>query len=486
MRPTSRIRVRVSLVFAAIMLAAFAATASGANVVALFTIAGGSAQGFKGDGGPATSAQLNGPAGVLSMSDGSLLVADTINQRIRKIAPNGRISTIAGTGKLGFAGDGGPAKSANFQDPSALAIAPDGSLYVADTGNSRIRVVKPDGTVATAAGTADQGFSGDGGKAAAAQVNAPSGLAADKDGNVYFSDTGNNRVRVIHADGTINTVAGNGQRGPGGDGGPAKSAELNTPAGLAVQVDGALLIADAGNNKIRRVARDGTISTVAGNGGGGSAGDGSAATAAQLNLPIDVAAAPAGGFFIAEQTGNRIRYVGPTGKILRLAGTGAPRYGGDGEPSSVGFLNAPHAVELLPSGFELAIADSDNNRIRYIAIPGRATLFGIAALSDSVTAPLVKKVITVKKRKRGILAVKDVPIAFELTKPGKLVLKLFTKKGKPVTTLKKSLKAGRGIVHVPARLRSGKHRLTKDHYVVRVTATAGSSIATDSLELVVK
>ncbi|MEA2495566.1 MAG: hypothetical protein QOJ29_3477 [Thermoleophilaceae bacterium] len=462
------------------------AVAHGAAVLTIYTVAGGSGQGFKGDGGAATSASLDGPGAIAIAADGSIIVADTINQRIRGIDAAGRIRTIAGSGKLGFDGDGGTAKSASFQDPTGLAIGKDGSIYVTDTGNSRVRVIKPDGTIATLAGTADQGFSGDGGKASAAQVNAPQGVAVDAGGQLFFSDTGNNRVRVIHADGTIATVAGNGQAGSAGDGGPATSAQLNSPRGLAFQADGTLLIADAGNNRIRRVATNGTIATVAGTGGGGSGGDGGAATDAQLNLPVDVSVLPAGGFFIAEQGGNRIRRVDAQGEIARVAGTGGPRYGGDGHAAGGSLLNAPHGVELMPSGAELLIADTDNNRIRYIAIPGRAARLAMSPLKTPVLAPLYKKKIVVKKKKRRILVVTDVPIEISASAKCRLTIAIATKKGKAVTTIKGTALAGTTAVHLPARLRSGKRRLKKDHYVLRVTATSGSAISTGSLELVVK
>jgi sugar lactone lactonase YvrE len=479
-------RIRLCLAALAAAAALFVASAHGAPVVAIFTLAGGDEQGFKGDGRTATNARLDGPAGILALPDGAVVVADTINQRIRRIDVNNRIATIAGTGKRDFSGDGGPAKRAAFQDPTALALGKDGSIFVADTGNSRVRVIHPDGTAATLAGTADQGFSGDGGPSVAAQVNAPAGVAVDPTGRLFFSDTGNNRVRVINLDGRIATVAGTGKTGGAGDSGPASAAQLNTPMGLAFAGDGSLLIADAGNNKIRRIAPTGVITTVAGSGGGGSGGDAGPATSAQLNLPVDVAAVPQGGFFITEQGGNRVRHVDATGNITRLTGTGAPRYGGDGHPAATAYLNAPRAVELLPSNFELLIADSDNNRIRYVSIPGQSARLAFAVLKPVVNAPLFKKAIIVKKKKRRILVVRDVPLTFRTTKQATISFRLATKKGKPVTSFKTHAGPGAGAVHLAKRLRSGKHRLKKDHYVVSVTATAGSASAVDSFELVVK
>lgn len=480
-------RIRVALLggLLAIVVIAGAAAANGAGVVVIYTLAGGSAQGFEGDGAPATKASLDGPAGLAVLADGTLLVADTINQRVRSIAPNNRITTLAGNGDNGFGGDGGPATGATFQDPTALAIGKDGSIFVADTGNSRIRVIKPDKTVVTLAGTADQGFSGDGGPATAAQVNAPAGVAMSPNGDLFFSDTGNNRVRRISTAGVITTVAGSGRRGSAGDGGMASAAQLNAPQGLAFAADGSLLIADSGNNKVRRVGVDGKIATVAGNGGGGSGGDGGPATSAQLNLPVDVAATPNGGFFVAEQGGHRIRLVRPTGVITRLTGTGAPRYGGDGRAADKAFLNAPRAVELLPSGIELAVADTDNNRIRYVTV-GAASRLALAVTKPVVSAPLFKKKVVVRKRQRRILVVRNVPLPFRVSQPATLGFRVATKKGALIATFEKSAKAGAGAAHLPKRLLAGKRRLKKDHYVVRVTATAGSASAVDQFELIVK
>jgi hypothetical protein len=464
-------RLRLPLLPAVAAACLCVSAAHGALTTAIFTIAGGDGHGFTGDGKPATSATLDGPAGVVVAPDGSILVADTINQRIRRIDRSGRIRTIAGTGKRGFSGDAGPATAASLQDPTALALGNDGSLFVADTGNNRIRVIRADGKIATLAGTADQGFSGDGGRASAAQVNGPAGVAVAPDGSLYFSDTGNNRVRVIDTDGTIATV----------------TAGLNAPAGLAVAADGSLLIADSGNNRVRRVAPDGAVTTAAGSGGGGSGGDGGAATSAQLNLPVDVAAIPSGGFLFSEQGGNRIRRVDASGQITRLAGAGGPRYGGDGLPAASGLLNAPRAVELMPSGAEVLIADTDNNRIRYIAIPGQATRLAFAPTTGSVTMNLERRTVGTKEHRRRVLVVSAKAITFRLTKESDIVAAISTKKGRRVSRLVPG-RFGTGLValHLPRALRTGKHRLKRDHYVLSMTATAGSESASHSVELIVK
>jgi hypothetical protein len=480
-------RTRLWLGFAVAAATVAASAAQAAPIVSIFTIAGTGTGAFAGDGKPGTTASLDGPAGLAALPDGSIVVADTINQRIRRIdAPAQRIRAFAGTGKLGFAGDGGPATRANFQDPTAVALGKGGVIFVADTGNSRIRVIRADGTIATIAGTADQGFSGDGGPAPSAQVNAPAGLAVDGSGRLFFSDSGNNRVRLIDLDGTITTIAGTGQAGSGGDGGPAKAAQLRAPAGLAVAADGSLLIADSGNNRVRRIALDGTIATVAGTGGGGSGGDGGPAPAAQLNLPVDVAAIPGGGFFVAEQGGNRVRRVDAGGTITRVAGTGGPRYGGDGGSATRALLNAPRAVELMPSGVELLIADTDNNRIRSVAVPGQGTLLGLAILKPSFRGKLVKKAVEVKGKKRRVLVVRNVKLALRLTRESNLTFRLRRKTGGTVAIWRAHLGPGIGAAHLPPKLLAGKRRLTKDHYVVGVTAKSGTASAAAAAELVVK
>lgn len=479
-------RVRVSIAALAAGVAVFAASAAGAGGPVIFTVAGNSGHGFSGDGSPATSATLEGPAGLVAAPDGAIYVSDTIDQRIRRIDPTGHIQTIAGTGDHGFAGDGGPAIKATLQDPTALARGADGTLFVADTGNNRIRAIRPDETIVTVAGSSDDGFAGDGGLARNAQISGPAGLALAPNGDLFFSDADNNRIRVVHANGIIDTVAGTGQPGFAGDNGPARAAALHSPAGLALAPDGSLLIADTGNNRVRRIAPNGTISTVAGNGGGGSGGDGGPATAAQLNAPVDVAVRPDGSFFVAERGGNRIRVVDAHGTIARLAGTGAPRFGGDGHAPTRAYVNAPHAIELLPSARELLIADTDNNRIRYVGVPGQSSLLALALSRRQVRAPLRRHTVTVHRHKRRTLAIPNIAIRFTLTKAASLGFRITTKSGKQIATLKKHADAGTGTLRLPRRLRSGKHRLKKDHYVVGVTALAGSARATTSFALTVK
>src|SRR5438034_866674 len=253
------------------------------------TVAGGGA----GDGGDATIANLNSPAGVAVDSSGNLYIADLGNERIRKIAAaTGIITTVAGNGVLGFAGDGGAATNASLTRPAGVALDAGGNLYIADLGNERIRkFAAATGIITTVAGNGVFGFAGDGGAATNASLGVPVGVAVDAGGDLYIADHSNNRIRkVTPGTGIITTVAGNGSPSFAGDGGAATSASVCVPAGVALDASGNLYIADYGNHRVRKVAAaTGIITTVAGNGSPAFAGDGGAATSASLNSPVSVA-----------------------------------------------------------------------------------------------------------------------------------------------------------------------------------------------------
>src|SRR5262245_28805833 len=261
---------------------AVAATETGT----ISTIAGSKAfGGFSGDGGPATAAALDNPYGVAVMPDGGYVIADTINDRVRRVFPDGSIKTVAGTGTLGFSGDGGVATAATLRAPISVAAMPDGSFLIADPANTRIRRVSATGIITTVAGDGTFGFSGDGGPATAAQISAPNGVAALPDGGFLIADTGNSRIRRVSPAGTITTAAARGTAGLSGDGGSATAAQLNAPYSVAPTADGGFVIADTGNLPVRRVSAAGIITTIAGTGVRGSSGDGGPGTAAQLVLP---------------------------------------------------------------------------------------------------------------------------------------------------------------------------------------------------------
>jgi sugar lactone lactonase YvrE len=333
------------------------------------TVAGGGFSGL-GDGGPATSAQLFRPSGVALDAAGNLFIADTYNNRIRKVSASGVITTVAGTGTSGYSGDGGPATSAKLYNPWGVAVDGAGNLFIADTLNHCIREVSVSGVITTVAGTGTYGYDGDGGAATSAQLWFPQGVAVDAAGNLFIADTYNNRIREVSASGVITTVAGTGTSGYSGDGGPATSAQLAHPSGVAVDGAGNLFIVDTDNHRIRKVSTLGVITTVAGNGSLGYSGDNGPATSANLYFPSGVAVDGAGNLFIADTYTNRIREVSVSGVITTVAGTGTEGYSGDGGAATSAQLWFPQGVAVDAAG-NLFIADTYNNRIRKVdaAVP---------------------------------------------------------------------------------------------------------------------
>jgi sugar lactone lactonase YvrE len=336
-----------------------------ANGGTINTLAGTGRSNYGGDGGPATSAQFSGPIGVAVDAGGTVYVADWDNSRIRAISPAGIISTVAGTGTRGAGGDGGPATSAQLYLPGGVAVAADGTLYVGDQQNHRVRAISPAGIMSTLAGTGTPGFSGDGGPATAAQLNLPTGVAVDAGGTVYVADQSNHRVRAISPTGSIRTVAGTGTAGYGGDGGPAASAQLSSPYGVAVDAGGTLYVADRGNYCIRAISPAGIISTVAGTGTPGFSGDGGPATSAQLNQPTGVAVDAGGTLYVGDRGNQRVRAISPAGIIRTVAGTGTAGYGGDGGPATSAQLRTPIGL-AVDAGGTVYVADQSNNRVRVI------------------------------------------------------------------------------------------------------------------------
>ena len=350
------------------------------------TVAGNGTAGYSGDGGLATSAELRNPWGVTVDASGNIYIADSGNSCIREvIVSTGGISTVAGNGTVGYSGDGGLSPSAELYSPDGLAVDSAGNIYIADTGNERIRavgleaapvVLPPAGLISTVAGDGTARYSGDGGLAIIAELYQPqavsadstynSGVAVDSAGNIYISDSSNNRIRkVAVSNGIISTVAGDGTAGYSGDGGLATSAELRYPWGVTVDASGNIYIVDTNNRRIRKVtASTGIISTVAGDGTYGYSGDGGAATSAELYYPKGVAADSAGNIYFAD--GYRIRKVtASTGVISTVAGDGTYGYSGDGGPATSAELFVPDGVAVDSAG-NIYIADANNNRIRKV------------------------------------------------------------------------------------------------------------------------
>jgi trimeric autotransporter adhesin len=333
------------------------------------TVAGNGNSGYSGDGGTATLAKLDYPYSVAVDSSGNLHIADTFNSCIRKVTAGGIINTVAGNRNSGYSGDGSTATLAKIDYPYSVAVDSSGNLYIADTGNNRIRKVTVGGIISTVAGNGGSGYSGDGGTATLAKLDSPMGVAVDSSGNLYIADTWNNRIRKVTAGGIISTVAGNGNSGYSGDGGTATLAQLDYPTGVAVDSSGNLYIADTWNSRIRKVTAGGIISTVAGNGNSGYSGDGGTATLAQLDYPIGVAVDSSGNLYIADTWNSRIRKVTAGGIISTVAGNGDSGYSGDGGPATLAQLSVPFGVAVDSSG-NLYIADSDNNCTRKVTAGG--------------------------------------------------------------------------------------------------------------------
>ncbi len=314
------------------------------------TFAGTGAGGYSGDGGPAEAARLYYPFKVATDGSGAVYIADSSNNRIRRVSDNGTISTFAGTGAAGYSGDGGPAEAAQLNYPYDVATDGMNNLYIADRTNNRIRRVSDNGTISTFAGNGQgYSFAGDGGPATAARLYFPGGVDAGSSGNVYVSDTENNRIRMVDIGGTIDTVAGNGPAGYGGDGGPAAEAPLGYPTSTALDSLGNLYIADFGNSRIRKIDMSGTITTFAGNGQYGYSGDGGPADAAELNNPACVTIDDLGSMYIADMTNHVIRKVVDNGTITTFAGTGTGGYSGDGGLATAAQLRRPRGVWWLPA-----------------------------------------------------------------------------------------------------------------------------------------
>ena len=391
----------------------------------IITIAGNGEPGFSGDGDLATQASMAHPIRIAVDVAGNLFIAETWNHRIRKVDTSGIISTVAGNGEPGFSGDGGPATQASLQTPDGISIDAAGNLFISDVGNNRIRKVDTSGTISTVAGNGESGFSGDGGPATQARLHTPIAITVDAADNLFITDAGNNRIRKVDANGTISTVAGGGEPEFAGDGGPAIQASLHFPTGIGIDRTGDLLIADFGNNRIRRIDTNGAISTVAGNGEPSFLGDGGPATQASLNRPIAITVDAVDNLFIADLANNRIRKVDPNGVISTVAGNGEPGFSGDGGPATQASLH-PAGICIDGAG-NLLIVDLNNHRIRMVeAVAAPSPGVGIVSFvpdqaqqapSDSTPPILLSTfpadsafVEPAELEQRGIILVFDEPI----------------------------------------------------------------------------
>ena len=337
------------------------------------TIAGNGINAYIGDGGQATAAELNGPTQLKFSAAGDLYIADQINNAIRKINTAGIITTIAGNGTIGFGGDGGQATDAQLYYPQAVTFDAAGNLYIGVTDNytGRVRKVNSAGIITTVAG-GGTGALGDGGQATDATLN-PYGITFDAVGNLYIADFNNSRIRKVNTAGIISTIAGNGTGSFSGDGGQATAAALRYPEDVLFDAAGNLYISDSDNNRVRKVNSAGIITTIVGTGVVGYSGNGGQATAAKINQPIGLAFDASGNLYFVDASNAHIRKVNTAGIITNIAGTTTYGYNGDGIQATAAKLYYPIGVALDASGCNLYIGDMDNYRIRKVSFPVVAT-----------------------------------------------------------------------------------------------------------------
>jgi uncharacterized protein (TIGR03437 family) len=355
------------------------------------TVAGTGTASYSGDGGPATSASINVAVDVFADRSGNLFIADQFNHRIRKISSNGIITTVAGNGTPGYSGDGGAATGAQINTPTGVCADPSGTLYIAEPGNQRIRKVDTSGIITTFAGNGSSAYSGDGGPAASASFYNAVRCAVDASGNVLVADQSNHRIRKITPAGIVTTFAGNGAGTPAagtfsGDGGSAITAGLNNPTAICIDSSGSVYIADQFNQRIRKVASNGTITTIAGTGSAGFGGDGGSASSALLNYPGGIAVDSSGDLYFNDDVNFRTRMISAAGIITTVAGTGSQGFSGDGGAATSATLNGNFGITLDLLG-NLYIADSTNNRIRevYGAVPGQTPIVTSAGFTNGAS-----------------------------------------------------------------------------------------------------
>jgi uncharacterized protein (TIGR03437 family) len=330
--------------------------------------------GFTGDNGQALSAALSGPVGVWVDASYNVYIVDKDNDRIRKVSSSGVITTVAGISTAEtYAGDGGPATQASLNEPNGIAFDNAGNMYIADTGNDVVRKVNSSGIISTVAGNNYSAYSGDGGPAIDASLSEPTSVAFDATGNMYIADSNNDCIRIVTPDQNINTFAGQCSYPLfQGDGGLATQAKLNKPYSVAVDADGNVYISDTENQRIRVVTPDGIINTIAGNGTAGF-NDGPALQA-EFWSPSGIALDASGSIYIADKSNFRIRKLLPNGNVVTVAGNGSPGYSGSGVAATSAEMYFPQGVFADNSTGSVYVADTQNDVVRELTVSNASSL----------------------------------------------------------------------------------------------------------------
>jgi len=333
----------------------------------IYTVAGNGSLGFSGDGGPATSANLNSPSALCMDLHGNMYISDVGNNRIRKVsAANQIITTVVGSGTSGYTGDGGPASLATLNNPTGVAIDGLGNLYIADKDNNVIRKVDPSGIISTVAGTGSGSFSGDGGPAIAASISRPYAVAVDAEGNMYIADQGNSRIREVNTSGIISTIAGGGSLGYSTDGVPATSVSLCTINGVGVDQSGIVYFSNFNCHRFLKIV-SGLLYDVAGYDSPGYSGDGGPADSANVEYPYGISADLEGNVYLCPRGNVRVRKVDAvTNIITTIAGTGIAGYSGDGGPATAAKVSSSINGVFADILGNVYFADQGNNCIRMV------------------------------------------------------------------------------------------------------------------------
>ena len=327
------------------------------------TVAGTGEDGPIGDGGPALQAYIQRPTAVAISNQGNIYIANEKNYRVRMVNPEGVISTVMGTGNSDMQSEDRLAIETNIENAYGVATDKEDNLYVMSRGHSKIFKVGNDGIAQRIVGTGEMGFGGDGGLAIDAKISFANHLVVDPKGNLFIADTGNNRIRKVSPNGIITTIAGTGEMGFGGDGGPALEARFAYPVAIAIDEQGNLYIADFNNHRIRKISTDGIITSVAGTGESEYDGDGKPALESQIGEPCGVVVDSNGYIYIGDQLNNRVRVVTPSGMIYTVAGTGVRGHTGDGGAAEMAQMSNPDIIALDNAG-NLYIPDHTNGVVR--------------------------------------------------------------------------------------------------------------------------